>query len=417
MAKTRPVGCHVRHPRAFLVRLGAAIALPLLLAAPAFGAPGQTAFQRQQGSDSITLGYRLEDLEGTTHRLRLSLPLVVLERARGRFKAYDPSELRREADAETLRQMEVAANDLRQHYPEASFEVRPDRSLRWTMGPPAEFAERQRAIYDQRLARAVADLRAQYPQAKIESSDGHFVLQAPDGAQLRRIEQHLLAAQDAANQAVSDHAQQVRSAMERDGQSIRTRIDSDLAAIQEQTRDFAERFIRERLYTLSADGILRPDYARIARLAVDDLASVAPAMRRWTRGMDRRKALGHLLLFVQSIPYDRLDDRKTDVGFLVPPLVLAENRGDCDSKAVTFAALTHLLYPDLPIAMVLLPRHAYLALGLPRAAGDQTLKHDKRVWILAEPAGPGLLPLGRLAAESLAQRDSIEAVVPLLPEQ
>jgi hypothetical protein len=421
-ARPRPPakpGCAQTHragnwgPGPYAPRLAAAIALPLLLATSAFAAPGQTAFQPQRGTDSITLGYRLEDPEGRTHRLSLSLPVAVLERARGRFKAYDPSELRREADAETLRQMEAAVGQLRDRYPQATFEVRPDHSLQWTIGPPPDFDERQRAVYDQQLAREVADLRTRHPQARIESRDGRFVLQAQDEAQLRRIEQRLLAAQGSANQAVADYAQQVRSDVERDGQAIRTRIDSDLSAIQQQIRDFAERFIRERLYTLSEDNTLRPDYARIARLAVDDLAPVAPAMRRWTQGMGRRETLARLLLFVQSIPYDGLEDRKTDVGFLLPPLVLAENRGDCDSKAVTFAALTHLLYPDLPVAMVLLPRHAYLALGLKPEPGDQTLKLDKGVWTLAEAAGPGLLPIGRLAPETQAERDAIEDVVPL----
>jgi hypothetical protein len=136
-------------------------------------------------------------------------------------------------------------------------------------------------------------------------------------------------------------------------------------------------------------------------------------MRQWTNGLSRREALGQLLLFTQSIPYDQLEDRRTDAGFLLPALVLAENRGDCDSKAVTFAALAHLLYPNLPIAMVLLPRHAYLALGVDPEPGDQTLTLDRQTWTLAEAAGPGLFPIGQLAPGSSAGRDAIEALVPL----
>jgi hypothetical protein len=389
------------------------LALPLLFVPPAFAAPGQTAFRLIPGSDSVTLDYRIEDAGGDAHRLRFSLPAQILQQARQRFKAYDPGELQREADAETLRQIEAAVGQLRGRYPRAAFEIRADRSIHWTVGSPLGFEERRGAIYDQRLASEIADLRATYPQATIESRDGRFLIRAPDESQLRRIEERLRAAQRSANQALADYAQQAKTEVEGDAQAIRTRIESDLAGAQRRVREFAEGFFQERLYTLSEDNALRPDYARIARLALDDLAPAASAMRRWTQGMSRREALGHLLLFIQSIPYDRLEDRRTGAGFLLPALVLAENRGDCDSKAVTFAALAHLLYPDLPIALVLLPRHAYLALGLAPEPGDGALKLDRKTWTLAEAAGPGLLPIGRLAGETQGQRDDIKAVVPL----
>ncbi len=389
------------------------VGLPLLLPLPVSAAPGQTAFRPIKGSDSITLDYRIEDHKGDTHRLRFSLPVQTLQKARARFKAYDPTELQRDADAEILRQTEAAIRQLQGRYPRATFDVRADRSIHWSVGSPLGFEERQSALYDQRLAREVADLRANYPQAKIESRDGRFSIQAPDESQLRSIEQRLSAAQGSANQAVADYAMQVQTDVDRDAQDIHAQIESDLSAIQQRVQDLADGFFRERLYILNEDRLLRPDYARIARLAVDDLVPVAAAMRQWTHGMSRREALGHLLLFIQSIPYDQLEDRRTDAGFLLPALVLAENRGDCDSKAVTFAALAHLLYPDLPIAMVLLPRHAYLALGLAPEPGDQALKLNRQTWTLAEAAGPGLFPIGRLAPGSSAKQGAIDALVPL----
>ena len=393
--------------------LSVVVAIPLLLPLPVSAAPGQSAFRPVKGSDSVTLDYRIEDRKGKTHRLRFSLPVQTLRKARARFKAYDPTELQQEADAEILRQTKAAIRQLQGRYPRATFDVRADRSIHWSVGSPLGFEARQSDIYDQRLTSEVADLRADYPQAKIESRDGRLSIQAPDESQLRSIEQRLLAAQGSANQAVADYAKQVQTDVDRDAQDIHAQIESDLSAIQQRVPDIADGFFRERFYTLSEDRVLRPDYTQIARLAVDDLVPVAAGIRQWTHGMSRRDVLEHLLLFTQSIPYDQLEDRRKDTGFLLPALVLAENRGDCDSKAVTFAALAHLLYPDLPIAMVLLPRHAYLALGIAPEPGDQTLKLDRQTWTLAEAAGPGLFPIGRLAPGSSAKQGAIDALVPL----
>jgi hypothetical protein len=393
--------------------LSIALVLPLVLPPSTFAAPGQTAFRLTRGGAAVTLDYRIEDPDGKAHRLVFSLPTETLQRARGRFKAYDPSELQREADAETLRQIEAAVGQLRDRYPQTVFEVRADLSIHWTVGSPRGFEERQQAIYDQRLASEISDLRAEYPGATIESKGGRFVIQAPDEAQLHRIEQRLLAAQRSANQALADYARQVKGDVDGDAQAIGVRIESDLAAIQQRVRDFTRGFFRKRLYILSDNQVLRPDYVQIAGLAVGDLAPAAAAIRRWTQGMGRRETLDYLLLFIQSIPYDRLEDRRTDTGFLLPALLLSENRGDCDSKAVTFAALAHLLYPDLPIAMVLLPKHAYLALGLAPEPGDQALKLDGKAWTVAEAAGPGLLPVGRLSGTTQARGHDIKSVVPL----
>ena len=385
-------------------------------AASAPGGAGQEGFRLTRDGEALTLDYRIEDAQGQAHRLRFSIPAKTLEQARRRFRAYDPDELRRQADAEALRQVQAAADRLHGRYPQASFEVRSDLSIHWSLGAPAGYDGRQQALYDQRLAAEIAALGAEYPRATIElRDDGRLIIQAPDERQLRRIEQRLLAAQGAANQSLADAARQTQTDLERDGEAIRTQIELDLTALRHHLEAFSEGFFRERLYVLSDDHKVRPDYAQIARLAVGDLAPVAAALRRWTQGLGTREALGRLLLLIQSIPYDQMEQRGSDAGFRVPVLVLTDNRGDCDSKAVTFAALAHLLYPDLRIGMVLLPQHAYLALGLKPESGDQTLKLDRQTWTVAEAAGPGLLPIGRLAADSRTQGGAIDALVHLFP--
>jgi hypothetical protein len=177
---------------------------------------------------------------------------------------------------------------------------------------------------------------------------------------------------------------------------------------------FEAAYYEERRYRLHDDRSLRPDYARIARESVEPLAPVAAALAAATRGRSRREVIDRLLLFLQTIPYDPLEDRATDAGFALPLAVLAGNRGDCDSKSVTFAALLHRLYPDLPIALILVPGHALVALGLSPEGGDRrTIRYAGRTWVLGEPVGPGAYPLGRIAEESASGLDRVEALVAL----
>jgi hypothetical protein len=184
---------------------------------------------------------------------------------------------------------------------------------------------------------------------------------------------------------------------------IRAEVQAELAQIQARMDGFAERFFQQRLYRINADGELLPDYRRIARIEADELDALVPPLRAWLRGLDRRAGLERLLLFTQSIPYDPLHDRSESAGFLPPVQVLAENRGDCDSKSVLFAALAHGLYPDLPIALALIPGHAYLALGLSPGRHDTRIDWSGRSWVVAEPVGPAISDLGQLTDQSVDQ--------------
>lgn len=154
-------------------------------------------------------------------------------------------------------------------------------------------------------------------------------------------------------------------------------------------------------------GLLRPDYAGLARAQADLLRPLSKAVVRSARASVRdRVALA--LAFVQTIPYDALELRgaRGGTGFAVPAELLHLNRGDCDSKATALAAVMRTLVPGVRTAVVLLPGHAVLAADLPRAPGDRTIALDGRRFVLMEPAGPAVLPLGRVGPDSRRLLDS-----------
>lgn len=150
-------------------------------------------------------------------------------------------------------------------------------------------------------------------------------------------------------------------------------------------------------------GIL-PDYARIIEETSSEIGDTAEALLQAAGGEQTppRQRMAWLLAFVQSIPWARLEsqDGTRGSGFLLPREVLAQNRGDCDSKATLLAALWRYLQPEIPTRIVLMPGHAALAVGLPAAPGEETVTAEGFPWLLLEPTGPALLPPGHLGDES-----------------
>jgi hypothetical protein len=386
-----------RAPAAIPLLLGLALACT----AAARPAPaGQTDVEVIHGPTDVVLRYRLQDRDGQSHPLRLYLPRDAVDASRRRFHAYRPDELRDLAEQETRRGREALVQGLSERWPAADVGLDADGTIRWRIGPPADYEQRQLRRYDGVLAGEIDAIRAAFPEAGITAQPDGYRITARDQRTLDEIKRRLSQAQASANAAVEDYAADLQSATDRDIARMRAEVQAELGRIDDRMAGFADAFFHERLYRIGADDTLHPDYRRIARIEAAELDTVVPALRGWLRGLDLRAGLERLLLFTQSIPYDPLRDRADSAGFLPPLQLLAENRGDCDSKSVLFAALAHRLYPDLDIGMALIPGHAFLVLGLSAEPGDDRLDWSGRAWVVAEPVGPANTRLGELSDQS-----------------
>jgi hypothetical protein len=105
----------------------------------------------------------------------------------------------------------------------------------------------------------------------------------------------------------------------------------------------------------------------------------------------------------------RLEDTSRQGGdFLPAPALLAQNRGDCDSKSVALAAVLRSYVPSRTLAVVTMPGHAVLAVDLPPEGGERTIRTAGRPLVVLEAAGPHLLPVGEIGSDTerlLAGRD------------
>jgi len=147
---------------------------------------------------------------------------------------------------------------------------------------------------------------------------------------------------------------------------------------------------------------IKVDHVSIANNSVIDLKPLKPIILDKVSIQNIRKASNYVLGFVQSIPYSTLESRLTSsgAGFNPPLRVLWENQGDCDSKMTLTAALLRALMPRIEMVLIYIDGHAFIGINIPAEAGEVTIEHQGIHYLLAEPTGPALLPLGKLAPES-----------------
>lgn len=145
---------------------------------------------------------------------------------------------------------------------------------------------------------------------------------------------------------------------------------------------------------------IKPDHVRYV---TENTVALIPLSQAFYEQIDRqsdaRVYMNLMLGWLQSIPYDTLEDRADShgAGFSPPFTLLSQNLGDCDSKAVLAAAIVRAFLPSTPMVLVLLDQHALLGIATAPVAGDTTLRHNNREFVLFDPTGPAQLPFGQVS--------------------
>lgn len=179
----------------------------------------------------------------------------------------------------------------------------------------------------------------------------------------------------------------------------------EMQAVDSLIEQSRQKYIHNKFFRLYDANSVVPDHARISKMNADRMHPVARALAQ-TAPQDRRGRVNHTLAFLQGIPYDELMNRRTSngAGFATPVEILTRNMGDCDSKSVAMASLLKNLLPQVPMVLVLIEGHAFVGVGgLQQGSNDFALRINNRTYILAEPAGPALMPLGQIDPRSRQQ--------------
>ncbi|QJR80386.1 hypothetical protein CA267_006155 [Alteromonas pelagimontana] len=196
--------------------------------------------------------------------------------------------------------------------------------------------------------------------------------------------------------------------------SVRSRHQEKLQHIQQQFAqareqafsDYLEKHYYTRYITPLNQQAVKPDHIRYINEYTQALIPLSQALyEQVVEQSDAREYFNLLLGWVQSIPYNALDDRadSNGSGFAPPATLLAQNQGDCDSKSVMTAAIAKAFLPSTPMILVLLKDHALLGIGLNSKSGEQTIKVDGTSFVLIEPTGPALFRFGEVATSTLQE--------------
>lgn len=97
------------------------------------------------------------------------------------------------------------------------------------------------------------------------------------------------------------------------------------------------------------------------------------------------------LAFLQSIQYDDL--LNNDFELMTPIRMLAEGRGDCESKQVFLAGMLKQMYPGRSVQLIVLPNkeHIVTAFEMPELPAELTIDKDGRRFLIMDATGPSYI--------------------------
>lgn len=148
--------------------------------------------------------------------------------------------------------------------------------------------------------------------------------------------------------------------------------------------------------------IYKPDHVRFARESAQPLQPLIDQIRAKLPRATARGVAVFLLSWLQNIPYDTLESRaqSNGAGFVPPLRLIANNKGDCDSKVTLMASIMKAMFPRLKVALIYIPGHALIGMNVSHLAKDEKLEIEGLDYTLAEPVGPGLLPFAEISEQS-----------------
>lgn len=177
-------------------------------------------------------------------------------------------------------------------------------------------------------------------------------------------------------------------------------LDNLTAAYETAKNDYWEKHFFVQYQSSNGANLIRHDHARYAELSSIELKPIVSAIEKAQQNPgDKREFVNIALSWIQNIPYDRLDNRRTSnaAGLISPRDLLLQNKGDCDSKSTLMAAILKAYNPQIKVEMVYLSDHALLAIAMPSKPQELTVTSQGISYVLVEPTGPAQYEIGEVA--------------------
>ncbi len=128
---------------------------------------------------------------------------------------------------------------------------------------------------------------------------------------------------------------------------------------------------------------------------------VMTAMKKKNKKLFLHQFLALMLAFIQEIKFEippLRENKKFILEYWVLPVVLVNNRGDCDSKGVTFASMW-TNFKRYPVILIKIPKHIFIGLAIPSFSKEGFTINGLR-YTLCEVTGPDKMPPGMITPYS-----------------
>ncbi len=172
--------------------------------------------------------------------------------------------------------------------------------------------------------------------------------------------------------------------------------------IEREQKKTKEQFLETRLLRFVGDKI-GVHYTLCVQKNRSRVKDVMEVMKDNNKTMPLQKFLDLMLSFIQEIPFEVPPLKENDKyigGFWVPPRVIVDNKGDCDSKGVTFASLWRN-FKNYPLIIIRIPNHMLIGVAIP-TIGKNVLVVNGLRYTLCEVTGPEKVPPGIVSNYSLS---------------
>ena len=303
------------------------------------------AFDREEDEENYYLQYGWTDFNGHSHDLSFPLSKNLLNEAEKEF-GYFPVDLRKHMDDTMERSREQMIEHLR--------------------------------VYVEELIR-----KSKYPEYilidKITAKSFNLKLSVPPSI----------------HKKVKKEFDKIKTKLAKEQEKYFKRVEKEQE--EERTRFFESRGLRV------FDGKIGVNHSFCVTRNKGRIKPIFEIMQKKYSDLSLHQFLGLLLAFIQDIRYyiPPLQERgKTILSFWVPPRVLADNFGDCDSKGVTFASFW-TNFRKYPILLITVPDHFFVGLAVPSFSGEGLVVNGVR-YTLCEVTGPGKMPPGMIGRYSQA---------------
>lgn len=167
--------------------------------------------------------------------------------------------------------------------------------------------------------------------------------------------------------------------------------------LEKRTREIQDVVYAEKMYRRAEGRSVIADYELIVHRHAMAMEPVAAALRK--PGESLRLTVERAVSFLQAIPYSASFSNNS--GFQTPVGMLAENKGNCDTKSAALAAI--LINYGVRTVLIATDAHMFVGIEIPQTDGDASAVFGGVRYVLAEPTGPRILPVGQVS--ELAMRN------------